>query len=271
MKRNNDMDKMLIIVTDFSKQSNLKYLNTKKLELIANNSDYDADIIVATNNFDSKETASKEADITVDRVNIYTKNVNYNQIVSELQSDAENYARVFVLDANYLSEMPAIEEMIKRTRSTDANIEHAENKSTTVWGQLRSLIIVIYNYFLKLFLGAHDPCYLVRFCIYDRNVLEMMKRFPQKSATFRETNFLSAVTINSVVIDGHCTNAVVNRSLTRLIFGLSMLALFIANFIVLIAVPMNLNLILWLIISLCFLLFLSMFSMCYCYLFNKIK
>lgn len=241
----------LILLTN--KEQNIENIDIDKLNTIAQSFNYNAKFVILTNNNVLPSTCLENINLSETDVNcnikVYDKKVKVNtQIMKEFEN--VSYDKVMVTNAFYCNNFDILTQMLEKSTEDEVDIVHLTKKRLGFYGELTNATKALYNKVVKMFTNGADKFYIRNCVIFNRLILEIMQDFPNKSSAIRETTIALGVNTESIVVDNKFKTPKLNLStFSQLIASIGVCILSIALFVIICAVRMDIDILLWLIVA----------------------
>ena len=241
----------LILVT--SKKQNIESIDIDKLNTIAQSFNYNGKFVILTNNNVLPSTNLENINLSETDVNysikVYDKKVKVNtQIMKEFEN--VSYDKVMVTNAFYCNNFDILTQMLEKSTEDEVDIVHLTKKRLGFYGELTNTTKALYNKVVKMFTNGTDKFYIRNCVIFNRLILEIMQDFPNKSSAIRETTIALGVNTESIVVDNKFKTPKLNLStFSQLIASIGVCILSLAIFVIICAVRMDIDVLLWLIVA----------------------
>ncbi len=241
----------LILLTN--KKQNIESIDIDKLNTIAQSFNYNAKFVILTNNNVLPSTNLENINLSETGVNyiikVYDKKVKVNtQIMKEFEN--VSYDKVMVTNAFYCNNFDILTQMLEKSTEDEVDIVHLTKKRLGFYGELTNATKALYNKVVKMFTNGADKFYIRNCVIFNRLILEIMQDFPNKSSAIRETTIALGVNTESIVVDNKFKTPKLNLStFSQLIASIGVCVLSLAIFVIICAVRMDIDVLLWLIVA----------------------
>lgn len=265
------MKKLLWIIPSLYDKQELLNVDLTKLKELANKFDFNVDFVLLASNKFLNENEDFQLDTqTKYTLKIYDSKVLLNTcIMKELEN--VDYDNVIVTYAKYTSYFGTMQKMIEAGSDENVNFVHLKHKTNGFFSEVVNFTSEIYNKIVKMFTGSKDKMFVQNCVMFNRVVLEIMQEYPNKSAIIKETSFLALTRNEIITVDKNFKKVKMKpNSLGHLISSIFMCAATIALFVVLCAVRMNLNMFIWLLMALIIMSVISLISLNYSILKDKV-
>ena len=240
----------IILATD--KNQKLENIKLDDLNNLAQSNNYNAKFVILTNNkvlpsIDCQTQTLLKTELNYS-IKIYDKSVKVNtQIMKELKD--VSYDKVMVTNALYCNKLTELSQMLEKSTQKDVDIVHLYKKRLGFYGELTNLTKALYNKVVKLFTNGMDKFYVRNCVIFNKLVLQIMQDFPNKSGAIRETTLVVGVNTEMVEVDNKFKTARLNiGTFSQLTASIGVCVLAIAMFVIICAVRMDIETLLWLIV-----------------------
>ena len=246
-------EKLLWLVLVTSKKQNIESIDIDKLNTIAQSFNYNAKFVILTNNNVLPSTNLENINLSETGVNysikVYDKKVKVNtQIMKEFEN--VTYDKVMVTNAFYCNNFDVLTQMLEKSTEDEVDIVHLTKKRLGFYGELTNTTKSLYNKVVKMFTNGADKFYIRNCVIFNRLILEIMQDFPNKSSAIRETTIALGVNTESIVVDNKFKTPKLNLStFSQLIASIGVCILSLAIFVIICAVRMDIDILLWLIVA----------------------
>lgn len=247
---------LLWIIPSYEKKMQINEVDLDKLNELANQYEYDVKFVFLLDKKIEKDKQT-EIDETVYNFNqsieytvkVYDKKIYPNtSIMKELENAEFDY--VMITNLKYTNKYDILDEMLEKSTIPNTNFVHLHKKRLGFYGELTNLTKALYNKIVRMFTNSHDNMYVRNCVIFDKVVLDLIKDFPNSSGVIRETSYLAGTQTEIVTVDNSFKNAKLKFSTIGLFITSSIICLIaLALFIIICAVPMNLDTLLWVIIA----------------------
>ena len=204
-------------------------------------------------------------------INIYDSKVKLNTCIMK-QLENVNVDNVIVMGSNYLKHETIIKKMIMEGSKDGVNFVHLKHHYNGFFTELTNLTSKVYNKIVKMFTGSNDRLFIRNCAMFNKVVLQLMQDFPNNSGIIRETNFLACTQNVEINIDKDFEKSKWKMNSIKLFISSLILGLIsIGLFVVICAVRMNIDILLWLIIVLIITTVISVVALNYSILKDKIS
>ena len=246
-------EKLLWLILLTNKKQSIESLNINKLNELAKTFNYNAEFVILTNNSIlpaiSKTYTNLNQANAICSIKIYDKDVKINtQIMKALENTTHN--KVMVTNAFYCGNFEALTQMLEKSTQDEVDIVHLTKKRLGFYGELTNATKALYNKVVKMFTNGADKFYIRNCVIFNKLILELMQDFPNKSSAIRETTIALGVNTESIVVDNKFKTAPLQVStFSQLIISIGVCVFSVALFIIMCAVKMDIDTLLWLVVA----------------------
>ena len=246
-------EKLLWLILVTSKKQNIESIDIDKLNTIAQSFNYNAKFVILTNNNVLPSTNLENINLSETGVNysikVYDKKVKVNtQIMKEFEN--VSYDKVMVTNAFYCNNFDILTQMLEKSTEDEVDIVHLTKKRLGFYGELTNTTKALYNKIVKMFTNGADKFYIRNCVIFNRLILEIMQDFPNKSSAIRETTIALGVNTENIAVDNKFKTPKLKLStFSQLIASIGVCILSLAIFVIICAVRMDIDILLWLIVA----------------------